>query len=264
VSQTISVSSLLVFFFTTWTDHVDSPWTDCVDSPTVHLPTHTHGIRAQLPGSNSRPQNICLERKQSGVVRGEGTTDGSSDILIKVQGADSYSFCDADGGEPLADSDDEDGSDGEDDDVQIDDEGQDPDDPVDDDDDDFSGGEDSSDEEDDTADTVATYIGNATAPEGYKIVEECPALTTDPDQQNFIGKTVLMGWDTKDAQGWFLGTVHSTGPFTKADKKRVPTANFVVKYSLNLTAKKLNGTVAHELTERTHGVKQWWVQVEKV
>ena len=37
----------------------------------------------------------------------------------------------------------------------------------------FVGGEDSSDEEDGTADTVATYIGNAVAPTGYKIVDEC-------------------------------------------------------------------------------------------
>ena len=64
-------------------------------------------------------------------------------------------------------------------------------------------------------------------------------------------------------QGWFVGTVHSRGPFTKADLKKVPTANFVVKYNPKITGGKLNGSVAHELSVRTFGVEQWWVQVEK-
>ena len=43
----------------------------------------------------------------------------------------------------------------------------------------------------------------------------------------------------------------------------------MVRYrSMNLsigevTGGKLNGSVAHELSARTHGVAQWWVQVEK-
>ena len=57
-------------------------------------------------------------------------------------------------------------------------------------------------------------------------------------------------------QGWFRGIVHSTGPFTKADLKKVPTANFVVKYTSKDTEKKLNGSVACELSVRTHGVSQ--------
>ena len=60
-----------------------------------------------------------------------------------------------------------------------------------------------------------------------------------------------------------MGTVHSRGPFTKAGLKNVPTANFVVKYNPKITGGKLNGSVAHELSARTHGVAQWWVQVEK-
>ena len=118
----------------------------------------------------------------------------------------------------------------------------------------FTGGVDSSDEEDDTAGTVATLIGNAVAPEGYKILEACPPLDNDSDKVNFIGKTVLVGWDSKAAEGWFLGKVHSSGPFTRADLKKVPLANFVVKYTSKLIAKKLNGNVVCELTARTHGV----------
>ena len=117
--------------------------------------------------------------------------------------------------------------------------------------------------DDDTAGTVATYIGNAVAPTGYKIVEECPPLGTETEMQEFIGKMVVVGWDSKVATGWFLGMVHSRGPFTKANLKNVPTANFVVKYTNSLTGKKLHGNVACELTARTHGAQQWWVQVEK-
>ena len=128
----------------------------------------------------------------------------------------------------------------------------------------FVGGEDSSDEEEDTADTVATYIGNAVAPTGYKIVDECPPFATETDKQGFIGKMVLVGWDSKAAtSGWYLGTVHSRGPFTKTDMKKVPTANYVVKYKNSLTNKKLHGHVACELSEHTHGAQQWWVQVVK-
>ena len=128
----------------------------------------------------------------------------------------------------------------------------------------FSGGEDSSDEEDDTADTVATYIGYAIAPAGYKVLHDCPPLETDKKKAKFIGKTVLTGWDSKAADSWFRGTVHSIGPFTKSDLKRAPSANLVVKYIAKDTQKKLNGTVACELSLRTHGVSQWWVQLEAV
>jgi hypothetical protein len=184
------------------------------------------------------------------------TSDGTGDNFIRIQGVDSYTFTDADGGAPGQESEDEGAEpEGEEQDVNSEDEEGQPD-------EEFEGGEGSS-EEDDTDDTVATYIGNAAAPDGFKILEECPPLDSDSDKQNFIGKTVLIGWDSKAAQGWFLGTAHSRGPFTKADLKRAPTANFVVKYSSKLTAKKLNGNVACELSMRTHGVAQWWVQVEK-
>ena len=101
------------------------------------------------------------------------------------------------------------------------------------------------------------------APEGYKILDESPSLESEEEKQSFIGKIVLVGWDSKQAEGWFLGTVHSTSGFTRGDLQRVPTANFVVKYNPKLTDKKLNGNVAHELSARTYGAAQWWVQVEK-
>ena len=37
----------------------------------------------------------------------------------------------------------------------------------------------------------------------------------------------------------------------------------MVKYNSKITGGKLNGSVAHELSGRTHGAAQWWVQVEK-
>ena len=70
---------------------------------------------------------------------------------------------------------------------------------------------DSSDEEDDTAGSVACAIGNAIAPAGYTIVDDCPPLATELEKNNMIGKTVLYGWDSKNATGWFVGTVQPIG-----------------------------------------------------
>ena len=82
------------------------------------------------------------------------------------------------------------------------------------------------------------------------------------DKSNFIGKTVLLvGWDTDEAAGWFVGTVHSRGPFTQSDLKKVPTANFVVKYSKKATGGKVQGTVACELSEKVYGADMWWVML---
>ena len=121
---------------------------------------------------------------------------------------------------------------------------------------------DSSDEDDDTAGSVACAIGNAVAPAGYKIIEECPPLTNELQKNEIIGKTVLYGWDSKKATGWFVGTVHSRSP-SEADLKKAPTANFVVKYTAKITEGSINGNVACELSARTHGPGEWWVLVEK-
>ena len=85
------------------------------------------------------------------------------------------------------------------------------------------------------------------------------------ERQAFVGKLVLVGSDTRAAEGWFLGTIHSTGSFTIADLKRAPSANFVVKYTAKMAGNKaLNGCVACELSARAHdATTQWWVEVEK-
>ena len=93
--------------------------------------------------------------------------------------------------------------------------------------DEYEGGAiDSSDDEDDTAGSVA--------PAGYKIVDECPHLTTELEKNNMIGKTVLYGWDSDNATGWFVGTVHSRN-LSATDLKKTPTANFAVKYTSKMT-----------------------------
>ena len=95
----------------------------------------------------------------------------------------------------------------------------------------YSGGDNEDSSDDDTAipGMVATFIGNATAPAGYAIVDVCPPLETNLDLNNFIGKTILVGHDSKQARGWFRGLVHSTG-LSAADKRKTPTANCIIKY----------------------------------
>jgi hypothetical protein len=204
------------------------------------------------------------------------TINGSNDQHIRMQGVDAYTFCDADGGAAGAESDEEgvdleeqaqqeadvlipvDSSDdevAEDTDGEGEGEGE----------DEYEDGElDSSDEEDDTADisSVANAIGNAAAPEGWKVIKEAPALNTEPELQALIGKHILYGHDSRAATGWFIGCVHSRN-LTARDLKQAPTANFVVCYTAKLTDKKLVGKVACELSSRTHGPTEWWVLVEK-
>ena len=131
------------------------------------------------------------------------------------------------------------------------------------DDDEYEGGEgDASDEEDDTAGSAACTIGNAVAPTGYKIVENCPPLDTELEKNMMIGKTILHGWDSKNATGWFIGTVQSRN-LSATDLKKTPTANCVVKYTSKATNGALNGKTAGELSVRTHGPGEWWVVLEK-
>ena len=76
------------------------------------------------------------------------------------------------------------------------------------------------------------------------------------------GKTVLYGWDSNNATGWFVGTVHSRN-LSATDLKKVSTAKFVVKYTASMTDGAINGNVACELSARTHGPAEWWVLAEK-
>ena len=112
-------------------------------------------------------------------------------------------------------------------------------------------GGDSSDEEDDTAEdgTVATVVGAAVAPSGFRIRATCPPLESEIERQEMIGQHILYGWDTADAQGWFRGTVHSR-TLSARDLRATPSANYVVKYKPAETEKRLNGAVACELSER--------------
>lgn len=230
-------------------------------------------------------ENVCSRFDFESAARRLGmrmTVDGFDDQFIRIQGVDAYSFCDADGGPPGEESSDE-GADPDEElevnaDVQhhqqVDDSGRSAGDYDDDglgdgehalecDDDEFVDEIDSSDDEDDdTAGTAAYVIGSAQAPTGYRILDEIPSINTATDLQQLIGRTILYGWDSKHATGWFIGTVHSTN-VTASDRKKTPSANAVVSYKSKLTNKALNGNVACELSMRTYGRGEWWVLVAK-
>ena len=213
------------------------------------------------------------------------TINGSGDQHIRIQGVETYSFCDADGGAAGAESDEE-GVDPEEEeeenaDVALTDssddeagvaagaadssneeEGAAAGAAADGEEDEYEGNFDSSDEEDDTAGGVADTIGGAVAPAGYELVEGCPPLDTEMDKNEMIGKTILHGWDSKAATGWFIGTVQSRN-LSATDLKKTPTANFVIKYNSKTSDGALNGNVACELSARTHGPLEWWVVVKK-
>ena len=191
------------------------------------------------------------------------TVDGSGDQFIKIQGVPDYKFCDADGGDVGAESDDEGLVAEEENDANADitlppdssdeeEEGE--------------GEEDvesEEEEEDDTAELVASLIGNAVAPEGYTIIEDLGPLDSEADLVKLIGMPILCGLETRQAMGWFVGTVHSRS-LSSTDKKKTPTANFVVKFKKSVTKNKnVDGCVAVELTERTHGPGVWWVLLQK-
>ena len=80
----------------------------------------------------------------------------------------------------------------------------------------------------------------------------------------FMPETTRTGRD-----GWFEGTVHGRN-LTKEDRARAPTANFAVRYTKSLTSgarkKKTIAKcdVAHELTSRTYGEKNWSAVIVKV
>ena len=130
--------------------------------------------------------------------------------------------------------------------------------------DEYEGGEEDDEDDDDTAEpgTMATYVGNAVAPAGYKILEECPPMTTDAEMSALIGKQGLFGWDNTVASGWYLGKIQGRG-LSATDLRKTPTANFVVRYTKAQTGS-IHGNVACELSPRLYGAAVWWVLVERV
>ena len=101
------------------------------------------------------------------------------------------------------------------------------------------------------------------APSGYRVRTTCPPLESETERQELIGEKILYGWDTAAAQGWFQGTVQSR-TLSARDLKATPSANYVVKYKAAETDKRLNGSVACELSERLYGSSAWWVVLEQV
>ena len=237
-------------------------------------------------------ENVCKRfdfEKASTRLGMRMTIDGSGDQFIKMQGLSSYEFCDEDGGAVGMERDEE-GVDPQEEmeqsavvsDALVDSSDEEADGVVggpsgvasgvaggqghageNDDDDEYEDGFDSSDEDDDTVGSVANNIGHAKAPEGWQIVKDPPALGTEQELHELIGKNILYGHDSKEASGWFIGTVHSRN-VTRTDLKKTPSANFVVDYSAKLTDKQLVGKVACELSGRTYGPGEWWVSVEQV
>ena len=47
-----------------------------------------------------------------------------------------------------------------------------------------------------------------------------------------------------------------------SDKREVPTANYVVRYTPKQTNGLIDGLVACELSARTYGASQWWVLLQ--
>ncbi|KAL1498473.1 hypothetical protein AB1Y20_013798 [Prymnesium parvum] len=198
------------------------------------------------------------------------TVDGSGDSLIRIQGLENYSFSDADGGDAGAESEDEgdilEEEEASEQDVEEDaDAGEHDDDATGEDFEEVEGdGDNDNSEDDDTAEpgTVATYVGEAEAPTGYVIVQDCPQLESEADLQALIGQVVYVGHDTDQAQGWFVGHVAHRN-LSATDLRNAPTANFVVKYKASETDRMLNGSEARELSARLYGKANWWVCLRK-
>ena len=111
---------------------------------------------------------------------------------------------------------------------------------------------------DDTAEpgTVATTLGNAEAPSGFSIAATCPPLSTPEEERAMVGKTVLYAWDDNAHTGWYMDHVQRRSAPAK-DKKKTPSANFVVKYTKKLTGGKLEGTDSCEFSANLCGAEKW-------
>ena len=109
---------------------------------------------------------------------------------------------------------------------------------------------------------VTSCLSQAVAPPGYTMVDVCPPLETSYQQQSLIGKVILYGWEDSARTGWFVGRV-ARNRVTARDKREVPTASHVVRYTARQTNGKIDGLVACELSARTYGANQWWVLLQK-
>ena len=86
--------------------------------------------------------------------------------------------------------------------------------------------------------------------------------TNNPQAPAYIYLGSRLLHDSLQARGWFVGRVHSLA-LSRADLRKTPSANVVIKYDPKLTSKKLHGLETRELSARLHGPKSWWVEVEK-
>ena len=112
-----------------------------------------------------------------------------------------------------------------------------------------------------TAGGFTSCLAHAAAPPGYAMVEACPPLGTNHQKRSLAGKTILYAFEDGDRSGWFVGRV-AHDRVTARDKREVPTANYVVRYTNGQTNGQINGLVACELSARTYGASQWWVLLQ--
>ena len=111
------------------------------------------------------------------------------------------------------------------------------------------------------ANSITSCLTHAAAPAGYVMVKACPPLDTRHEKRSLIGKTILYAFEDGDRSGWFVGRV-AHDRVTARDKREVPTANYVVRYTNGQTNGQINGLVACELSARTYGASQWWVLLQ--
>ena len=109
---------------------------------------------------------------------------------------------------------------------------------------------------------VTSCLPAAVAPPGYIMVEACPPLETKRQKRSLVGKLILYGWEDDDRTGWFVGRV-AHNRVTARDKRGVPTANYIVRYTAKQTNGQIDGLVACELSARTYGASQWWVLLQR-
>ena len=113
-----------------------------------------------------------------------------------------------------------------------------------------------------SAHSVTSCLPQAAAPPGYTMVEACPPLETRRQKRSLVGKLILYGWEDDDRTGWFVGRV-AHNRVTARDKRGVPTANYIVRYTAKQTNGQIDGLVACELSARTYGASQWWVLLQR-